>query len=78
MRSFFITVAVATLGLALGACQNKRQPEPVPPPQSKHAVIAKHDDPAAAVSEISWFQGTLDEAFSRGPCPSHRRPLLRF
>ena len=78
MRSFFITAAVAMGLLALGACQNKRQPEPVPPPQSKHAVIAKHVAPGTAVSEISWFQGTLDEAFSHGPCPGRRRPLLRF
>ncbi len=76
MRSYFITVAVAMVVLALGACQNKRRPEPVPPPQSKHALIAKHDEPG--VSEISWFQGTLDEAFSRGPCPGRRRPLLSF
>lgn len=78
MRSFFITVAVAMVVLALGACQNKRQPEPVPPPQSKHALIVNRDEQASGVSEISWFQGTLDEAFSRRPCAGHRRPLLRF
>ena len=78
MRSFFITVAVAMMVLALGACQNKRRPEPVPPPQSKHALIANQDEPDSGVSEISWFQGTLDEAFSRGPCPGRRRPLLSF
>ena len=78
MRSFFITVAVAMVVLALGACQNKRRPEPVPPPQSRHALIADKHEPASSVSEISWFQGTLDEAFSRRPCPGRRRPLLRF
>jgi hypothetical protein len=77
MRSFFVTVAVAMVVLAGSACQNKRRPEPVPPPQSKHAVAA-HADSAHAVSEISWFQGTLDEAFSGGPCPRQRRPLLHF
>jgi hypothetical protein len=32
------------------------------------------------VSEIAWFQGTIDEAFSRRGCPqSHtRRGLFRF
>jgi len=32
------------------------------------------------VSEIAWFQGTIDEAFSRRGCPdSHpRRTLFRF
>jgi len=35
---------------------------------------ARHD-----VSEIAWFQGTLDEAFSRRGCAeSHRRTLFRF
>jgi hypothetical protein len=33
-----------------------------------------------SVSEIAWFQGTIDEAFSRRGCPeSHpRRTLFRF
>ena len=32
------------------------------------------------VSEIAWFQGTLDEAFSHHGCPesSPRRTLFRF
>ena len=74
MRSFWIT-AVATAALALGACQDKRRPEPVPPPQS--ALRGAHTAPAG-VSEISWFQGSLDEAFARRPCPAHRHPMLSF
>jgi hypothetical protein len=41
-----------------------------------HAGTADHHD----VSEIAWFQGTIDEAFSHRGCPeSHpRRTLFRF
>ena len=36
--------------------------------------------PAHPVSEIAWFQGTIDEAFSHRGCPESRprRTLLRF
>jgi hypothetical protein len=79
MRSFLITATVATAALALGACHDKRPQEPVPPPQSaaRLATAAGHDK-IREVSEISWFQGTLDEAFARAPCPAHRRPILSF
>jgi hypothetical protein len=42
---------------------------------SVHAGTAHH-----GVSEIAWFQGTIDEAFSHRSCPdSHpRRTLFRF
>jgi len=75
MRPFWIT-AVATAALALGACQDKRRPEPVPPPQSR--LPGPEHGIQAGVSEISWFQGSLDEAFARRPCPAHRRPMLSF
>jgi hypothetical protein len=41
-----------------------------------HAGTAGHQ----RVSEIAWFQGTIDEAFSHHGCPeSHpRRTLFRF
>jgi len=41
---------------------------------SVHAGTGHH------VSEIAWFQGTIDEAFSHRSCPeSHpRRTLFRF
>ena len=43
---------------------------------SVHADTAGHH----GVSEIAWFQGTIDEAFSHRSCPeSHpRRTLFRF
>jgi hypothetical protein len=43
---------------------------------SAHAAVPAHH----AVSEIAWFQGTIDEAFShRGCSESHpRRTLFRF
>jgi hypothetical protein len=43
---------------------------------SVHAGTAGHH----GVSEIAWFQGTIDEAFSHHGCPeSHpRRTLFRF
>jgi hypothetical protein len=62
--------------------------------QAGRAVPAPHESAAHApndrpvhhagvhhsVSEIAWFQGTIDEAFSRRGCPeSHpRRTLFRF
>jgi hypothetical protein len=84
MKSFLVTVAVATAALALGGCQDKRRPEPIPGPQSTPAHgtaalmdIPQHASKRAGASEISWFQGTLDEGFSRS-CPGHRHPLLSF
>jgi hypothetical protein len=46
------------------------------PPESSARDTAVHH----GVSEIAWFQGTIDEAFSRRSCPeSHpRRTLFRF
>jgi hypothetical protein len=80
MRSLFITAAVVTAALALCGCRYHKQP-PVPGPQSsataaKAAGAALHREvqhgasSAHAVSEISWFQGTLEEAFARRPCPA--------
>jgi len=86
MKSLFMTAAVVTAAIALGGCPGKRQ-KPVPGPQSAPAQSAltssneRDDDTqrAAAIrghgaSEISWFQGTLEEAFSRRPC--HERQSL--
>jgi len=82
MRSLLVTAAVVIATIALGGCHAKR-PGPVPGPQSlsaaPHARNAAHNTSTRryAVSEISWFQGTLEEAFSREGCPQ-RRSLLRF
>jgi len=86
MKSLFMTAAVVTAAIVLGGCPGKRQ-KPVPGPQSAPAQSAPtssnerhHDTQRTAasgghgVSEISWFQGTLEEAFSRRTC--HERPSL--
>jgi hypothetical protein len=72
MKSLFITAAVVTAAIALGGCRGKR-PQPVPGPQSAPA----HSAPTSGVSEISWFQGTLEEAFSRRTC-HERQSLFRY
>jgi hypothetical protein len=80
MKSLFITAAVVTAAIALGGCPNKRR-QPVPGPQS---AAARDDDSRRTAgtrghraSEISWFQGTLEEAFSRASC-DERRALFRY
>jgi len=86
MKSLFMTAAVVTAAIALGGCPGKRQ-RPVPGPQSAPAESAptsgtERDGDTRrtaatgghGVSEISWFQGTLEEAFSRRTC--HKRPSL--
>ena len=85
MKSLFMTAAVVTAAIALGGCPGKR-PKPVPGPQSAPAQSTPtsgnerddHRRNAATrghgVSEISWFQGTLEEAFSGRTC--HERPSL--
>jgi len=89
MKSLFMTAAVVTAAIALGGCPGKRQ-KPVPGPQSAPAQSApttrseRDDDTRRSaatgghgVSEISWFQGTLEEAFSRRPC-HERQSLFRY
>lgn len=87
MRSLF-TSAVVTAAIALCGCPyHKRQP--IPGPQSslsfgmsaggashrgtEYSGSDEHQPPA----EIRWFQGTLDEAFSRRPC-TEDHPQLRY
>jgi hypothetical protein len=78
MKSLLNTAAVLTAAIALGGCPDKR-PEPVPGPQSAaaaalpssaatHAPEARRSTPSHGASEISWFQGTLEEAFSHRTC----------
>ena len=89
MRSLLMTVAVITAAIALGGCPHKR-PQRVPGPQSAPVLSApafsnqRDDDTQRSaatdghgVSEISWFQGTLEEAFSRRPC-HERQSLFRY
>jgi hypothetical protein len=78
MRSLFITAAVVTAAIVLCGCPYHRQ-QPLPGPQSsatcgRAARAALHREAqhggtsTHAASEIRWFQGTLEEAFSRRPC----------
>lgn len=69
MRSLLITAAVAAAAIALGSCQYKRAQA-----VSGHRAAPAAEDSGSGyrgASEISWFQGTLEEAFSRHGCPGH-------
>jgi hypothetical protein len=76
MRSLLITATLVTATIVLGACPYERS---VPGQQSSagaalhfgaaHVRQQEHPAAAAAPGEINWFQGTLDEAFARPPCP---------
>ena len=78
-KSMLVTAAVLTAAIALDGCKH-RHDEPVPGPKSPaaatHAPMTE-SSPAAAgkakssanrgrtgASGISWFQGTVEEAFS--------------
>jgi hypothetical protein len=78
MRSLLIMVAVVTATSALAGCHDKK-PRPVPGPQSARvapSAAADNDCPGArGVSEISWFQGTLEEAFARHKSRHSRKPV---
>jgi hypothetical protein len=75
MKSLLNTAAILTAAIALGGCPDKR-PEPVPGPQSTalpsaasaRSPEAQRSAPSHGASEISWFQGTLEEAFSHRSC----------
>ena len=91
MSSISITLAAASTALLLSGCPDIPG-GPVfkasHPARVAHEgdTRAAHDSPVHAgtahhgVSEIAWFQGTIDEAFSHRGCPeSHpRRTLFRF
>lgn len=79
MRSLLITATVVTAAIGLAGCPYHKR-EPIPGPQSAVtlSVPASAPRPSAAPprggkeqrppAQINWFQGTLDEAFSRRPC----------
>jgi len=48
--------------------------------RAPHDSSAHAGAPPHRVSEIAWFQGTIDEAFSHRGCPESRprRTLFRF
>ena len=78
MRSLLIAGVAGTATLLLSGCPD------IPGgrlPAGKSEVTRAHSVGGARhnVGEIAWFQGTLDEAFSRRGCSeSHRRTLFRF
>ena len=73
-------VAVLIASLAVCACHYHRT-QPLPGPRSGtlelgvHPLPAHHREPA---SEISYFQGTLEEAFSRPAAESHADCRQRY
>jgi hypothetical protein len=90
MRPLLTTLAAGTAALLLSGCPDVPA-GPGPARADAHwkasrLTHALHDSDAHdasvghKVGEIAWFQGTIDEAFSRGGCPqSHtRRGLLHF
>jgi hypothetical protein len=77
MRSLFITAAAVIAAIALSGCPKKR-PQPVPGPQSTREDATRTATTGRqGVTEISWFQGTLEEAFSRTAC-HEQRALFRY
>jgi hypothetical protein len=79
-RSILIAATALTVAIAMNGCKH-RQNEPVPGPKSPAAASQAPvaESPGAAAGEakssasrgrggasgISWFQGTVEEAFSR-------------
>ena len=89
MRSFLITLTAGAAALLLSGCPDIPGGPDTVTARSDAAWKASrpsHDEPAHrsgihhSVSEIAWFQGTLDEAFSHRGCSesSPRRTLFRF
>ena len=66
------TAALVAAAIALMGCPDHK--EPVPGPKS---AAERAGSGPVTVSEINWFQGTLEEAFAhtRAPCPVSRAAL---
>jgi hypothetical protein len=78
------TAAAVSLLVSPGATNHQLAALRVAIPAVPAATPVCHEppqlgDPARehTVSDISWFQGTLEEAFTRHPRKDHR-PLLHF
>ena len=83
MKTLFTSAAALAAVLLLSGCPYHRQP--VPGPQSswvQPALGAAHRDAGRRAASqaphpgaIGFFQGSLDEAFSRTPCEQPRARL---
>jgi hypothetical protein len=87
MKSLGITTAILAATIALAGCKNRKE-EPIPGPKAAQPPAAESSQPPSGApfpgaahpsgsrrhgaSGISWFQDTLDEAFSTscGKCTS--------
>jgi hypothetical protein len=86
MRSLFTTAAAVIAAIALCGCPYKKPQEPLPGPKvsltpalpsgraTAHPSAHGGTEPPA---EIRWFQGSLDEAFTRLPSTGDH-PQLRY
>jgi hypothetical protein len=71
MKPIWIAAAVLAGAIAFVGCKNRKE-EPVPAPNATWTAVAvpspaagRHDTVVHhGASGISWFQGTLEEAFS--------------
>jgi hypothetical protein len=87
MRALFITAAAVTAAIAVCGCPYKKPQEPLPGPKVSltpalpswraAAPAAVQGGAGERPAEIRWFQGTLDEAFTRLPCTGDH-PELRY
>jgi hypothetical protein len=79
MRSLLLICVAGTAALLLSGCPDIPA-GPLPAGESQATGAQGGDGARHNVSEIAWFQGTLDEAFSRRGCSESgpRRTLLRF
>ena len=85
MRSLLNTLTAGSTALVLSGCPDLLGGGPVPAQSDSHRTVSRpvhtaHESAEHSVSEIAWFQGTIDEAFSHRRCSeSHpRRMLFRF
>jgi hypothetical protein len=96
MKAVLITLTAGTLVLLLSGCPDlpagpgsahsdmhwtsSRSKHTAPESAAHPADSASQSDGQHSVGEIAWFQGTIDEAFSRRGCSeAHpRRTLFRF
>ena len=83
MRSLTITAAVAAAAVALLASPGATRQAVISGPNPAQASCDQSQRDGAArkhaVSDISWFQGTLEEAFTRHThAHADYRPLFHF